>query len=69
MALWTVAFIGSTPVGGPIVGFVAQHAGPRWALGLGAAAALLAAAVGTAAVRRRSPVETRGGPPDSRRTG
>ncbi|MFA7322728.1 MAG: MFS transporter [Candidatus Nanopelagicales bacterium] len=40
MSLWTVAFIGSTPVGAPIVGWVAETAGPRWALGLGAAAAL-----------------------------
>ena len=30
MALWAVAFIGTTPIGGPIVGYVAQHAGPRW---------------------------------------
>ena len=40
MSLWTVAFIGSTPVGAPIVGWVAETAGPRWALGLGAAAAI-----------------------------
>ena len=52
MALWTVAFIGTTPVGGPIVGFVAEQAGPRWALALGAAAALVAALLGTAAMRR-----------------
>ena len=42
MSLWTVAFIGSTPVGAPIVGWVAETAGPRWALGLGAAAAVAA---------------------------
>jgi MFS family permease len=46
MALWAVAFLGSTPVGGPLVGWVAQHAGPRWALVLGAAAAFVAAAAG-----------------------
>lgn len=40
MSLWTVAFIGSTPVGAPIVGWVAETAGPRWALGVGAAAAV-----------------------------
>lgn len=39
MSLWTVAFIGSTPVGAPIIGWVAETAGPRWALGVGAAAA------------------------------
>ena len=43
MSLWTVAFIGSTPVGAPSVGWVA---GPRWALGLGAAAAVAAGIYG-----------------------
>jgi MFS family permease len=55
MALWTVAFIGSTPIGGPIVGYVAEHAGPRWALALGALAAIAAAGIGAAALRRREP--------------
>jgi MFS family permease len=52
MALWAVAFLGTTPVGGPLVGWVAEHASPRWALGVGAAAALLAAALGASALRR-----------------
>ena len=55
MALWAVAFLGSTPIGGPIVGWVAEHAGPRWALALGAVAALIAAAMGAAVLRRRRP--------------
>ena len=42
MALWSVAFLGSTPVGGPIVGWVGEHAGPRWGLALGGTATLLA---------------------------
>jgi MFS family permease len=46
MSLWTVAFIGSTPVGAPIIGWVAETAGPRWALGLGAAAAVAAGLYG-----------------------
>ena len=54
MALWTVAFIGSTPVGGPIVGLVAEHAGPRWALALGAVAALTASMLGYLANRGRT---------------
>ncbi|HEY5184987.1 MAG TPA: MFS transporter [Actinomycetes bacterium] len=57
MALWAVAFLGSTPVGGPIVGWIAQHAGPRWALGVGAAAALVAAAMGALVLRRRPAVD------------
>jgi MFS family permease len=47
MALWAVAFIGTTPIGGPIVGYLAQRAGPRWGLALGGLAAL--AATGLAA--------------------
>lgn len=45
MALWTMAFLGSTPIGGPLIGAIGEHAGPRWALALGAVAAFVAAAV------------------------
>ena len=51
MALWAVAFLGSTPLGGPITGWIAEHVGPRWALALGAGAALVAAAYGARTVR------------------
>ena len=43
-ALFAIAFLGSTPIGGPIVGRVSDLAGPRAGLMLGAAAALLTAA-------------------------
>jgi MFS family permease len=52
MALWSVAFLGSTPIGGPIAGAVAQHLGGRWGLGLGAAACVFAAALGASVLRR-----------------
>jgi MFS family permease len=52
MALWAVAFLGSTPIGGPIAGFVSQHFGGRAGLALGAAACLVAAAL-TALVARQ----------------
>lgn len=45
MGLWAVAFLGSTPIGGPIMGWIAEHIGPRWALGLGGIAVLIAAAL------------------------
>jgi MFS family permease len=45
-ALWSMALVGSTPIGSPIIGAVSDLAGPRYALGLGAAACLAAAAVG-----------------------
>ncbi len=37
--------MGGTPVGAPIVGWVADTFGPRWALGVGAASGILAAIV------------------------
>jgi MFS family permease len=40
MALWSVAFLGSTPIGGPIVGWLGEHVGPRFAFGLGGVATL-----------------------------
>ncbi|MGH3745247.1 MAG: MFS transporter, partial [Mycobacteriales bacterium] len=52
MALYAVAFLGSTPIGGPVAGAVAEYAGGRWGLGLGAAAAAAAAGVGALALRR-----------------
>lgn len=51
MSFWTVAFLGSTPVGGPIIGWIAQQAGPRWGLATGGFAALLAAAWGARTLR------------------
>jgi len=52
MALWAVAFLGTTPIGGPLVGAIAEHLSPRWALGAGAAAAFAAAALGASVLRR-----------------
>jgi MFS family permease len=40
LALQAMVFLGSTPIGGPIVGFVSEELGARWAIALGAAAAL-----------------------------
>jgi MFS family permease len=45
MALFAVAFLGSTPIGAPVVGAVAQAWGPRAAIAIGGAAALAAALV------------------------
>ena len=51
MSLYSVVFLGSTPIGAPLVGWLAQTHGPRAGLVLGALAAL-----GTGA-RRRMVVE------------
>ena len=45
-ALWSMAFVGSTPIGAPIVGALSDIAGARYALALGAAACLAAVVVG-----------------------
>ncbi|MCW5736697.1 MAG: MFS transporter [Enhydrobacter sp.] len=45
MAIRLAIALGGTPVGAPVVGWVADRFGPRWALGVGAAAGLSAAAV------------------------
>ena len=52
MALWAVAFLGSTPIGGPIAGYVSQHFGGRAGLILGGISCLVAAAGGWYALRR-----------------
>lgn len=45
MAMRLALALGGTPLGAPVVGWVADTAGPRWALGVGAASGLAAAAV------------------------
>lgn len=52
MALWAVAFLGTTPIGGPIIGWITEHSSARVGLEVGAAACLLAALLGTWAIRR-----------------
>jgi MFS family permease len=64
MALYSVVFIGSTPIGAPLVGWLAEVAGPRAGLTLGGAAALAAAGGGALAYARRgqAPAAATGGP-------
>jgi MFS family permease len=59
LALVAVAFLGSTPIGGPITGLVGDLAGSRWALGYGGVVAFAAASWGAwslARARNDSPV-------------
>lgn len=44
MALYSVVFLGSTPIGGPLVGFISESADPRLALALASISGLIAAA-------------------------
>ena len=51
MALWSVAVLGTTPIGGPIVGAIGEHIGARWSLVIGGFAAMAAAGLGLLAAR------------------
>ncbi|MGC2169197.1 MAG: MFS transporter, partial [Acidimicrobiales bacterium] len=51
MALWAVAFMGSTPLGGPFIGWVTSSLGARAGLGVGAASCFAACAIGWFALR------------------
>jgi len=52
MALYSVVFLGSTPIGAPIAGWLSEVAGPRTGLLLGATAALVAAGAAAVMLRR-----------------
>lgn len=45
MALRVAIALGGTPIGAPVAGWTADHLGPRWALGIGAASGVAAAIV------------------------
>jgi MFS family permease len=62
LALQTVLLIGTTPIGGPILGAVADVWGARVTVVIGGAAALLAAAWGAAVWRRRAHRQAMAGP-------
>ena len=57
LALQAVLFIGSTPIGGPIVGWVSEQFGARYAIGLGALAAIAASLWGMSRARRGAGAE------------
>jgi len=52
MALWFVAFQGSTPIGGPLIGWIISVAGARVGLGVGGVTCLVVALLGYLALRR-----------------
>ena len=61
MALYSILFLGSTPIGGPLAGWIAQAFGTRWSIAMGAAAALVSGVAGLAVLRRREqPPRSRG---------
>ncbi len=42
IAMFMAIALGTTPIGAPIVGWIADHFGARWALGVGAASGFVA---------------------------
>jgi MFS family permease len=44
IAILMAIIFGGTPIGSPIAGWIADHFGPRWALGVGSLSGLIAAA-------------------------
>jgi MFS family permease len=45
MSLYSVVFLGSTPIGAPLAGWMGQHLGPRVGLAAGGAVAVVASAI------------------------
>ena len=59
MAIYMGIFLGCTPLGAPLVGWIADTFGPRWSLGVGAASGFVAALVGAVyqfRTRQREPL-------------
>src|SRR5580692_6536747 len=59
MALWALAWLGSTPIGGPNVGWVGQDFGARWSLVIGGVPTLLCGILALPALAR---IDRRGTP-------
>jgi MFS family permease len=46
MSLWAIAFLGTTPIGGPIIGYLSDHTNPRIGLAAGGISCVVAGLVG-----------------------
>ena len=54
MAVYTITLLGTTPIGGPLVGWISDAFGPRWGFAVGGIATIIGVLVfGTAFVRAR----------------
>lgn len=59
MSLYMMVFLGTTPIGSPVVGWVSEAWGPRWSVGVGAIASILVAVVAGLWVKRSWHVRVR----------
>jgi len=66
MALYTLGFLGSTPIGAPTVGFLSQDFSPRWAFIAGAGSLLVAAVLFLRLRRARTAKEFLPGTPPNK---
>jgi len=57
MSLYMMVFLGTTPIGSPLVGWIAETWGARWSVGVGALSSLLVAVVAALWVGRTWKVE------------
>jgi predicted MFS family arabinose efflux permease len=46
MALWMIGFAGTTPIGGPVIGYISDHSNPRIGLAVGGLSAVIAGGLG-----------------------
>lgn len=58
MALWSMAIFGSTPIGGPLIGYIGEHFGARWGLATGGIATVFAAALAAHTLSKRGALVT-----------
>jgi len=59
MAIYIMVFLGATPIGAPVIGWVGEAWGPRWSIGIGSITALLVASAATVWAVRNWHVEVR----------
>ena len=59
MALYMMVFQGATPIGSPIIGWIGQQFGARWAIGIGGITALLVAGAALVWIRRSRDLQVR----------
>lgn len=55
MGLFAVVFLGTTPIGGPLIGWIAEQLGPRSALGIAAGVTAMAGTITLLFLRRARP--------------
>lgn len=57
MSLYLVVFFAGNPIGSPLVGWIAESWGPRWAIGVGSIASILVATIAAIWAKRHWHVE------------